>query len=51
MLNCELNRAVKIVKAQLSMKVDEEFKDQSIEEIAEGELSRDTTRLVAGLRL
>lgn len=28
--------SVKIVKADLSMKVDEDFKDQSIEDIAEG---------------
>jgi hypothetical protein len=30
---------VKIVKAELAMKVDEDFKDQTIEEIAEGELN------------
>lgn len=30
---------VKIVKAELAMKVDEDFKDQTIDEIAEGELS------------
>lgn len=32
-----LTRLVKIVKASLSMTVDEEFKDMSIDEMAEGE--------------
>lgn len=43
--------SVKIVKADLTMKVDEDFKDQTIEEIAEGELEvRDSglSRRIAG---